>query len=66
MKKIVGIISLIALVAMLLISCGETFVCGMCEEEKTGKKHTEEILGEKLDICDDCYEGLEALGGLLG
>ena len=66
MKKIVGIISLIALVAMLLISSGETCVCGMCDKEETGKKHTEEVFGEKIDMCDDCYEGLEALGDLLG
>ncbi|MBQ7047548.1 MAG: hypothetical protein IJN86_01220 [Clostridia bacterium] len=66
MKKIIGIISLIALVAALLISCGGSFVCGMCEEEKSGKKHTEKIFGEELTICDDCYEGLKALGDLAG
>lgn len=64
MKKIIGIISLIALVAALLISCGGSFVCDMCEKERSGKKHTEEIFGEKLTICDECYASLKALGDL--
>ncbi|MBQ9806941.1 MAG: hypothetical protein IJW49_10615 [Clostridia bacterium] len=65
MKKIViALLLLVALVAT-LASCG-TFVCDMCEEEKTGTQHEFEILGEKVVYCDDCAEELEELGEDLG
>ena len=43
------------------MSCGEKFICSLCSEEKTGKKYEEDLLGEKVAICKDCYEGLEEL-----
>ncbi len=57
MKKIFALV--LALILMLsLAACGEKFECEECGEEKTGKKHEVEVLGEELVICDDCYEGV--------
>lgn len=44
--------------------CGK-FTCDMCGEEKSGKKHKEELLGETITICDDCYKELEDLADLI-
>ena len=64
MKKI--IISIFTLVSLtfVLTSCGK-FTCDLCDEEKRGKKHEEEVFGESVVICDDCYEDLEDLGDAL-
>jgi ribosome-binding protein aMBF1 (putative translation factor) len=34
----------------------------LCGEEKSGKKHEEEVMGQDVVICDDCYDELEDLG----
>lgn len=65
MKKI--IIAILALSALVvgMTACGK-FTCDLCGEEKTGKKHTEEFLGEELVYCNECYEGMEDVGDALG
>ena len=64
MKKIVlSIFTLVAL-TLTLTSCGK-FTCDLCGDEKSGKKHEEEVLGESVVICDDCYEDLDDLGDAL-
>lgn len=60
MKKLICVLLLIVVLASLLAGCGK-FECDLCGEEKTGKQHKEEIAGEELVICDDCYETLEDL-----
>ena len=65
MKKFVLLVVLVAMLSTLLCACGK-FTCDLCGEEKSGKKHKEEVLGEKVVICDDCYKGLEELAGLGG
>ena len=64
MKKFLSILFVVVTV-LALTACGK-FTCNLCNQEKSGKKHTEEILGEKVTICDDCYgkikNGLEGLG----
>ena len=64
MKKIVALIAL-GIMVFMLTACG-SFKCDMCGQEKSGTKHTEKIPGKEAHICDDCYKGLEALGGLMG
>ena len=66
MKKIVCLLLLVSMAACMFVSCGSKFTCDWCEEEKSGKKYTEEIMGEEVTICGDCYDQLEALGSLLG
>ena len=60
MKKIIGLLLLVLTFATMLTACGE-FECESCGKEKSGKKHTVEILGEKAEICDDCYEEIKEL-----
>ena len=61
MKKIVIALLLVVALVATLTACG-TFKCDICGEEKSGSKHTEEILGEEVVICSDCYEEMEELG----
>ena len=62
MKKVIALVlALVALVAT-LASCGGKFTCDLCGEEKSGKQHTESILGQEIVYCDDCYEELEEIG----
>ena len=64
MKKFISIILLVVVMATLLTACGK-FECDLCGEEKSGKKYTEEILGEEVTYCQDCHDDLEELGDLL-
>lgn len=61
MKKFAVLVALIALLSVLLCGCGK-FTCDGCGEEKTGKKHKVEFMGEEGVLCGDCYEEWEALG----
>lgn len=61
MKKFVLLVVLVAMVSTLLCACGK-FTCDGCGEEKSGKKHKVEFMGEEGVLCDDCYETWEALG----
>ncbi len=63
MKKFIAL-ALCTLSLVSLVACGK-FECDLCKEEKTGKRHKEELLGEEIVICDECYKDLEALGELL-
>lgn len=65
MKKFVALLMLVIVVATLFCGCGK-FTCDICGEEKTGRKYTEEIMGEKISYCKDCKEDLEALGNMFG
>lgn len=64
MKRFISIsLAVLALVSTLAFAgCGK-FTCDTCHQEKSGKKHTEEALGVKVTMCDDCYN---ATKGLLG
>ena len=61
MKKIICTALLTLAMVASLVSCGK-FTCDGCDEEKKGKKHEIEVLGEEVVLCDDCYEELEELG----
>lgn len=61
MRRICKIIFLM-IIAITLFGCS-SFTCDLCSEEKTGKKHTSEIFGEKITICEDCYKDVQNLFG---
>ena len=65
MKRIIALVLVIASLAILLCACGK-FECDLCGKEKSGKKYTDELLGEEITYCEDCKEDLEDLGNLLG
>ena len=60
MKRLICVFLLVVMLASLLTACGK-FECDLCGEEKSGKKHKEELLGEEIVICNDCYKELEEL-----
>lgn len=68
MKKILAVVCVSAVV-LALAACGK-FTCDMCGQEKSGGKHTYEMLGQKLTVCDDCYNSVKgvanSMSGLLG
>ncbi len=55
-KKIMYL-TIIFIFMLTLSSCGK-FYCDICGEEKNGKKHIENIFGEEVIICDECYKEL--------
>ena len=49
--------------------CGEencdsctTFTCESCGKEKAGKQYKDTLLGKSYLICQECYDGLKAIG----
>ena len=62
MKRFIVFASLI-LSVVALSSCAN-FECDICGEEKTGKTHKEELFGETITYCDDCYEDLRELANM--
>lgn len=64
-KKIIALLLTVATVVS-LTACGAPFTCDLCGEEKTGKKYTEEILGQKITYCQDCYNDLKEAADALG
>lgn len=66
MKKKIIVLLCATSTVLLLAACGSKFTCDLCGEEKSGKKHTTEVFGEEVTLCDDCYGGIEDLGDALG
>ena len=60
MKKLICVALLIIAMASMLTACGK-FTCDICGKEKSGKKHTDELLGQEIVYCDDCHKGLSDL-----
>ena len=62
-RKMFSVIAMLLLVVIMLLAltgCGtKTFVCGWCGREVTGKSHQVELMGDKYDICDECYKELK-------
>lgn len=65
MKKFVALLLVVVMMATMLCACS-SFECDLCGEEKSGKKYTENFLGEKITYCGDCKDDLEELGSLFG
>lgn len=60
MKKLICLLLVIVVMATMLTACGK-FECDLCDEEKSGKKYTGEVLGQDVTYCQDCHEDLEEL-----
>ena len=63
MKRIISFILMLTLVAALLAGCG-SFQCDLCGQEKSGRKYTETVYGEKITYCGDCRDALEELADM--
>jgi len=60
MKKILFTMLLVATLVLTLTSCGK-FTCDLCGKEKSGKRYTEEVLGQEVTYCKECHDSLEDL-----
>ena len=65
MKKFVALLLVVVLMATMLCACG-SFKCDLCGKEKSGKKYTENLLGQEISYCSDCKDSLEDLGNMFG
>ena len=59
MKKIVAILCAVAIM-FTFAACGGKFKCDTCGQEKTGAKHTQELFGQKITMCDTCFNSASA------
>lgn len=64
MKKKIAALFLVTLAMVALTACGK-FTCDLCGQEKGGKSHKTEILGQEAVLCDDCYTEMQELQNLL-
>ncbi len=63
MKKILAVVLVVVLMAVMLCACGEeTYRCGWCQNQVTQKPRIATVFGQECQVCDDCAEGLEAMG----
>lgn len=62
LRKFAALTGVLVMVAMSAVGCKKKAECDFCGETKKCK--TETIFGEKVNICSDCEEALEALGSL--
>ena len=61
-KRLMACVLLVVMLLMLLTACGKkTFSCDLCGRTVTEKPHNVEILGEKAQICADCYKDYKEL-----
>ena len=58
MKKYLTMTLVLLLTVASLTACGK-FTCDICGKESTGTKHTATVMGEKVTICDDCYDAIK-------
>ncbi len=62
-RKIVAALAIFVLLLSLAACGNKSFKCDLCNDEKTGKSHKTKVLGEEVEICDDCYEDIQGLMG---
>lgn len=62
MKRKISFLLLIVAVVMSLTACGK-FTCDFCGEEKSGKNHKSNMMGEDVVICQDCYNEMQGFYG---
>lgn len=62
-NKIGALFALFMLFTLLISGCAKEFTCDFCDETKKSQAHSIEIYGEKLTVCDDCYQELKDLAG---
>lgn len=57
-RSMVMIVAL--LLAALLCACGEeTYRCAWCQETVTQVPKEVNVLGQDVEVCDDCYQFLK-------
>lgn len=62
LRKLAALTGVLVMMTMSVVGCSKKVECDICGEVKKCK--TETILGEKINICSDCEEALDALGSL--
>lgn len=63
MKKALVMMLAVLCLVLTLVGCGgKTAVCDFCNEEKVCTET--EVLGQKLNICDDCKGQIEDLANM--
>lgn len=60
-SKLITLLCTLAIFAMCLGGCKKV-ECDICGETK--KCQTKEVLGEKINVCDDCQAGLDVIGSM--
>lgn len=61
-KKIIATLLVVLSFATLLVGCSKKTECDGCGEVKKCK--SKKVMGEKIWICDDCQDALDAFGSL--
>lgn len=62
-----GIIGVVVIVAVALVLFGvfvsklgvKSYTCGYCMRTVEQKPHSAQILGQEVELCDDCYDMLK-------
>lgn len=57
MKRIVSLALVILMIACTLVGCKK--VCESCEQSYSGRGNKIEFDGEKMVVCDECYEEIK-------
>lgn len=60
-KKVFGVIAIAIITTAIFAGCTHSFTCGLCGKSVNESGHKYEILGQEVEICDDCYNGLKSL-----
>ena len=63
MKRIVSILLMVCTALILTACSAKPYTCDFCGQESTSKKHTANMVGEKITVCDECYKEINALVG---
>ncbi len=61
LRKITGLVLLLAACICVFSACSSKFVCGLCHEEKSGKQYEATVLGKKMTICEKCHATMNVL-----
>lgn len=64
MKKATRILAVGLLAVTLLSGCAKTFTCGLCGKTVKERPNTVEILGQEIEVCKSCSDGLDELSNL--
>lgn len=66
MKKIIAMVLVTLMFGAIFTGCGKEKVCDFCEETYKGKSHSITYMGQKGDVCPECYEGYKELKEIYG
>ena len=61
LSKVLALVSVMVMLTISLTGCGKT-TCDICGNEARCK--SVEFFGEKVNICGDCQDGLDAINSL--